>query len=462
MCHGGAPGPKAVASWWAGTHQPGGIVGVLDDVTVVELSIAIAAPSCGRSLAFHGATVYKLESRTNPDVARLFGSSWARGMDLPLYMDTSPYLPEMGANKRSVGLDLKHPAGRDAALALLATADIFLTNYSTPAVRALGLSYEDIAAVKPDIVYVALPGFGSDPELPYYEFLAWGPNQAPLVGLDALTGHADQEVAGIATIAPPDYFAGLHALTAVLTGLEHRDATGEGAFVDLSQFETTVSCLGPLLLDHELSGAVPERDGSRVPWLAPQGVYPCRGTDAWVAVTVADDTEWAALAALLGGAALEPRFTTLDGRREAHDEIDALLAAWTSARGATTAACDLQAAGIAACEVLDSAGLLHDPQVRERHWFQLLASKRFPDGDVFSNHAVHLSDTPGRWWRAGPSMGEDTVAALTGAAGLPDDHVAALLKVGAAFTDAEPDTKLRRPYIDYAPALGLGATEVTS
>src|SRR3954453_15240464 len=88
-------------------RDQGGTVGVLDDVSVVELSIAIAAPSCGRALAFHGADVVKIESRTNPDVARLFGSAWARDIEPGLYMDTSPYLAEMNANKRSLGLELK-------------------------------------------------------------------------------------------------------------------------------------------------------------------------------------------------------------------------------------------------------------------------------------------------------------------------------------------------------------------
>ncbi len=300
-------------------------MGVLDDVSVVELSIAIAAPSCGRALAFHGADVIKLESRTNPDVARLFGSAWAGDVDRAVYMDTSPYVAEMSANKRSVGLELKRAAGRDAALALLAHSDVFITNYSTPAVRALGFSYDDVVAVNPGIVYVALPGFGSDPDQPYYEFLAWGPNQAPLTGLDALTGYPDQEPAGIATIAPPDYFAGLHALTAVLTGLEHRDRTGEGSFIDIAQFETTVSCLGPFLLDHALSGRTPERSGSRVPWLAPQGCYECLGDDAWVAITVADDHEWSNLATVLGEAVDDGRFATLAGRLANHDELDGLI-----------------------------------------------------------------------------------------------------------------------------------------
>ena len=153
-------------------------MGVLDDVSVVELSIAIAAPSCCRMLAFHGADVVKIESRTSPDVARLFGSAWAIGIEQGPYMDSSPYLAEMSADKRSAGLELKHAAAREAALAVLADADVFVTNYSTPAVRALGLSYEDVVAVNPGIVYIALPGFGSDPTQPYYEFLAWFGPQA--------------------------------------------------------------------------------------------------------------------------------------------------------------------------------------------------------------------------------------------------------------------------------------------
>ena len=331
-------------------------MGVLDDVTVIELSIAIAAPSCCRMLAFHGAEVVKLESRTNPDVARLFGSAWAIGIDPGPYMDSSPYLAEMSANKRSVGLHLKFAEARDAALTLLAAADVFVTNYSTPAVRALGLSYEDVVAVNPGIVYVALPGFGSDPTQPYYEFLAWGPNQAPLVGLDELTGHPDQVPAGIATISPPDFFAGLHALTGVLTGLEHRDRTGEGSFVDIAQFETTVSALGPFLLDHQLSGHNATRTGNRLAWLAPQGVYPCAGEEEWVALTVADDRQWLALAELLGDEAIGEQYAALDARLANHDELDALITRWTSTRSPGEAATALQAAGVAAHEVLSNHG----------------------------------------------------------------------------------------------------------
>src|SRR3954451_23961862 len=96
--------------------------GVLGGITFAELSTAMVAPSCCRALAFHGADVLRIESRTKPDVARLFGSAWAADLEIGAYMDTSAYLPEMSANKRSVGLEMKTPEGRAAALALVAQA----------------------------------------------------------------------------------------------------------------------------------------------------------------------------------------------------------------------------------------------------------------------------------------------------------------------------------------------------
>ena len=113
----------------------------------------------------------------------------------------------------------------------------------------------------------------------------------------------------------------------------------------------------------------------------------------------------------------------------------------------------MQAIGVAACEVYDNTGVLADPQVRERAWFQLLGSSRFPDGDVMSGHPIRLGADPGRWWRAGPTMGEDTRQVLTERAGMSVADVDALLACGAAFTAADPEVTLRRPYVDDAERL---------
>src|SRR6478735_3147956 len=169
---GGAPGEAAER------RRP------LEGLTVLELSIAVAAPTCGRYLAHHGADVFRVESPRYPDVARLFGSAWARDRDdielMGAWLDTGPYVSEMSAGKRSIGLDLKHPAGVEAARRLLVNCDVMITNFSAPAVAAMGMGYDDVRSVRPDIVYVAMPGFGTDPDTPYYHYLSWGPNQASL------------------------------------------------------------------------------------------------------------------------------------------------------------------------------------------------------------------------------------------------------------------------------------------
>lgn len=435
----------------------------LEGLKVVELSIAIAAPSAGRLLAYFGADVIKLESRQHPDVVRLIGSAWARTEELaPVFTDTGPYLPEMNANKRSLGLDLKAPAALAAAKRVIADADVFLTNYSTPAVTDLGLDPATLRALNPGLVYAAMPAFGSDPTLPYYEFISWGPNQAPLVGLDAMAGYADQEPAGIASFAPPDYFAGLHALTALFTALEARQQTGQGSFVDLSQFGITVSALGPYLLDEQLTGTVAERNGNRVSWYAPQGIYPCRGDDRWVAVSVTDDDAWRGLAAVLdadapggdGGLLGDDRLATLAGRQAQHDRLDERIAAWTATRSPAQAAAELQAAGVAAYAVNDTEAMLVDPQLREYEWYVARPAFRFPGGDLFGGSPMHLSETPGRWDFAFASSGEHTVACLT-EAGLTPTEVDELLASGAAHEPDVPDVKLQRPYQHVLGTLGL-------
>lgn len=423
---------------------------------VLELTVAVAAPSCGRYLAYHGAEVIKIESRANPDIARLFGSAWARTEELaPVFQDTSPYLPEMTAGKLSLGLELKHPDALAAARRLVAASDVFLTNLTAPAVRGLGLTYEELRAVRPDIVYAAMPAFGTTEGTPYYEFRGYGPNQAPLVGLDELTGYADQEPAGIATFAPPDYVAGMHAALAILSGLEQRDETGESCFLDISQLETTVAFLGPYLIDRGRGGPAPERNGNRLPWQAPCGTYPCVGDDSYVAITVDSDDAWRRLGEAAGspGWAADERFATLAGRVDHHDEIDVAIAGWTSGLTARDAAARLQRVGVAAYPVLDHLGVFLDPQVQDRRWFDVKPCSRFGH-DLFSGHPLRLHGSPPYVERAGPSAGEDTRAVL-GGIGYDDAEIDRLIECGAAFTEAQPETVVRRPFADWFETFDL-------
>lgn len=428
------------------------MVRLLDGVKVFELGIAIASPNAGRLLAHHGAEVYKLESPTSPDIVRLIGSAWLRDNEelAPATPDSSPYVSEMNADKKSVALDLKQPAAREVAYRLLEECDVFLANYGARALTEIGFDYESVKQRNPDIVYVQLPGFGSDPEAPYYSYVAWGPNQAPLVGVDDLTGFPDREPAGIATVAPPDYLSSLHAAFCVLTGLEQRDRSGEGVHVDIAQFETTVSLLlGPFAMNHALTGEVQSRIGNRSLWYAPEGVYPCRGEERWIAISAVDDRAWHGLLSLGPPAwADDERFATNEARMANVDALDEAVAVWTVGFNNVDLAARLQAAGVAAHIVATNEDILQDDHVMQSGWYQAKPSSRFTR-DLFGSFPIRLSETPGEWNRAGPSTGEHTTEVLTDVVGMTAEEVEALVDSGVAFTMDHPEVTLSRPYEDW-------------
>jgi benzylsuccinate CoA-transferase BbsF subunit len=425
---------------------------LFEGVRVFEIGQAIAAPNIGRFLAHHGAEVFKIESPTSPDVVRMIGSAWLRDNDelASAMPDSSPYVSEMNADKKSVALDLKQPEGRAAANALVAECDIFLSNLGARALADLDLDYQSVRALNDDIVYLQLPGFGSDPEAPYYPYVAWGPNQAPLVGVDDLTGEADGDPAGIATVAPPDYLSALHGVFCAVVGLEERERTGLGVHVDISQFETTVALLlGPFLMDEALSGNAQSRIGNRSLDYAPEGVYPCKGDERWIAISVVDDEAWQAFLTLAPeGVATDERFATNAARLANVDALDELIAAWTASFDNGDLAARLQAAGVPAHIVATNEDILQDPHIMQSGFYQVRPSARFTR-DLFSGYPLRFSDTPGSWERGGPSSGEHTEEVLTEVAGLTGEAVRDLVARGAAFTMTDPDLQLDRPYEDW-------------
>ena len=407
-------------------------------------------------MANFGAEVIKIESDKNPDVIRLLASGWLAPEQhgMRVWGETSPYLNDFLTGKLSVGLDLKQPDAMEVLARLMAQCDVFLSNYSAPAVASLGLDYEAVKAMKAmksDIIYAVLPGFGAETDVPYHEFIAWGPNQAPLVGLDELTGYEDHPPAGIATISYPDYSNGLHALFGVLDALDERDETGESQYLALSQFEATSSLIGPYLLEHSLTGRCASRSGNRLDWSAPVGVYPCRGDDRWVAISVASDDEWAALCDVVGRDdwAGDQELAQLAGRVERHDEIDAGISAWASLHSPDEVSPWLQNVGVPAGAVLDAAGLATDRQLQDRDFWLWADSLRFGK-DLGTGIPIRMSETPGHIERLAPAVGEHNEYVLGELCGCSPDDVAALVESGAAIAVDQPEVRLRRPYLDWA------------
>lgn len=412
----------------------------LDGLRVCELSIAIAGPTCGKYLSFFGADVIKVESARNPDVIRL------------LARDSGPALGEFNAGKRSVGLDLKSAAGMRAMRRLVEQSDVFVTNYTASAIDSLGLSYDIVSEWKPDIVYAAMPGFGSDPEAPYYEYVAWGPNQAPLVGLDALTGFPNHEPAGIATISYPDYSSGVHAAAAILAEVRRRQLTGLGACIDLSQMEATISLLGPLVLAHQLGEESPPV-GNREAGAAPAGVYRCRGSDRWVAISIESDRDWVSLSKVAGRPDWvgDARVSTADARAANHDLADQMVESWTENHGPLEVAFWLQHAGVAAAPVADNEMVAVDPHLSSRG-FWALADQARVGADLFTGVPVRLWRTPGKFEMSGPPFAEHTYEVLRDVCGYSDEVIRELVADGDGWLAELDLPEESRPWLSWVSA----------
>ena len=421
----------------------------LSGVRVVECGVAIAGPLTARYLAHLGADVLKIETRGAGSTLAGVGPRWAPRDIGPAGADLSLARNTFEAEKRSIGLDLKSAAGRRILAALIARSDIFLTNFSIPAIESLGLLYDQVRAWNPTIIYVTMPGFGESPG-PYRDYRSWGPNLSALAGIDWLTGDPDRPPV-LAPAPLPDYGGAYHALVAILKTLCDRDRTGSGARIEIAQFEATASLLGPYFLEQQIAGREPLRSGNRVAGIVPRGVFPCRGEDRWVVIEVRGDAEWQALCHLadIPAALRDPRWRTCEGRAAAQDQIEALIAGWTQSQTDREVALRLQMAGVAAAPLQDGWDQLTDAQLEARDAWKLVAHDRLGT-DLIMGLPLHLSATPLRYERAAPSFGHDTRVVLDQELGLSAAEVERLEAERAVQTEASlpaqlADVTLERP-----------------
>ena len=311
----------------------------LDGIRVLDFTHVLAGPFCTRLLADLGADVVRVESARHPDHPwpSTFISADKRHAS---YLNTN-------RSKRSVAIDLKNEAGRKIAARLAAAADVVIENFSAGVMERLNLGYERLKQLHPSLIYVSMSGYGHDG--PRRDWTSMNMNLQGYIGLMMVSGAEGDPPTAISN-SWNDYIGGLHACFAILQAVEERHQSKTGKLIDLSQFECSAAMIGSLLIGAAVDGKTPARRGNRSDRLAPQGVYPCAGTDDWCALWIESDEQWLALATLIGrerwGA--QPRFATVVGRMEHHDEIDEAIADWTKQYESKEVAARLQAAGIGA------------------------------------------------------------------------------------------------------------------
>jgi crotonobetainyl-CoA:carnitine CoA-transferase CaiB-like acyl-CoA transferase len=396
----------------------------LDGVRVADFTWVWAGPFCTLQLAHLGAEVIRVESATRLCVTRL----------LPPFKGFEPgpnrsgYFNQYNQGKRSITLDLKRPEAIEVAKRLCAASDIVVENFAAGVMDRMGLGYEVLRGLRPDVVMIALSGYGATG--PDHDKVSYGPAQVPLSGLSSVTGYRGYPPMHVG-ISYGDPTGGLHGAVAVLAALLHRARTGRGQYIDLSQWETTMAVLPEAIVEYTMNGQPPARDGNRDPHMAPHGVFPAAGEDRWLAVTIEDDTAWRRFAQVIGRPELgeDARFATLVARKRHEDELETLVTAWTATQDAEAAVATLQEAGIPAFVAATNRDIAEDPHLAARGFPVTL-----PHPEV--GELMHLgipwrmSESDSRVRRAAPVLGQDTDDVLRDVCGYGAEDIERLRTAG--------------------------------
>ncbi|MGY0055288.1 CoA transferase [Streptomyces sp. LZ34] len=394
----------------------------LHGVRVLDLTWVLAGPYATKVLADHGADVIKVESMGRPDPTR-FAPFMHLSRGPHTDPDTNGYFNEVNRNKRSLALDTRTEDGIAVLRALIASCDVLVENFSATVMTKLGLGYDTLREINPRLVYVSMSGMGHTG--PRSGWVSYADTVSASSGLTGLTGWGPDDVVGV-IYGHGDIVAGLQAALATVAALEHREETGRGQHIDLSQLEAIASHMGTSLLNPL------EPAGNTHPHWSPQGVYRCLGADRWLAVSVRDDTEWAALYTVIGrpDLATDERTRTAGERSRHTGLVDDALAAWARSQPADAAAELLQEKGIPAGAVQDGRDLVeHDPQLRARGFYVRV---EHPAAGAFLHEGppVRLTRTHGSIRKAAPVLGADTDDILREVAGLPPERIRELRERG--------------------------------
>jgi crotonobetainyl-CoA:carnitine CoA-transferase CaiB-like acyl-CoA transferase len=396
------------------------------DLRVLDMTAYWAGPLVGHVLALLGADVIHLESPKRPDGARLVGGVpqteerfWERG----------PIFSALNTNKKSVTIDLNTPRGVELVRGLAGTCDVVVENFTPRVLDQIGLSYESLREVRPDIVMVRMPGFGLDG--PWRDLAAFAFVIEDASGLTWLTGHEDGPPLEPYCVGDPN--AGLHALFGVLVALAHRDRTGEGGLVEAAMVDAALNIAAEQVIESSAYDRVLQRDGNRGPCAAPQNLYQAAGVDeygrddVWVAIAVANDEQWLALRRALG----EPDWShdsalrTASGRAAAHDAIDAHLGRWCREREADDIVACLWEAGVPVAKVMQPHRQPDLAQLEFRQFFEMVEHP-VAAGSRYSTLPMRFSRGPERLHaRHAPLLGEHT-AQLLAELGLDQAEIDAL------------------------------------
>ncbi|MBI2848070.1 MAG: CoA transferase [Chloroflexi bacterium] len=394
----------------------------LSGIKVADFGQFGVGPWTCKHMADHGAEVVHVESNTHVDALR--SAPPFKGSP---GINRSLYFAQYNNNKYGVTLNLRHPKGVEVAKRIIKWADVVVENHRAGMMDELGLGYEALRKLKPEIIMLSSCSQGQTG--PYATRQALGTQITALGGFLYVTGWPDRYP------SPPyaaytDTVVPQFNVVAILAALSFRDKTGEGMFIDSSQVEVGINFLAPLALDYMANGRIAERDGNRSPSAAPHGVYRCLGEDRWCTISVSQ-ADWPRFRKAIGDPAWtkSATFSTFLSRKENEDELNKLVEGWTSRLAPEEVMRRMQAAGVAAGIVQNCQDLSRDPQLQYR---KLATELEHPEIGKHNYYraAFTLSETPAEINRPGCCIGEHNDYFYTQVLGISESEFVQLLNEG--------------------------------
>ena len=418
----------------------------LQGVRIFDFSWFLASAGGTRLCAALGADVIKVEWKENPDtrlaaMAPVGGRAAREKATAPLPGVTDSDMGGQFNNKNSgksgLSLNIRHPKGLEIAKRMIAQSDVVAEGFSPGVLKRLGLGYEALTAIKPDIIYVQQSGMGGVGT--YGRFRTIGPVAAAFAGTSEMSGLPEPAMPVGWGYSYLDWIGAYGFAMAIIGALFHRDRTGRGQWIDSSQCESGIFHCGVPILDHAVNGRSWTRIGNRSPYkpAAPHGAFRCAGEDRWVAIACFDEAEWQSLLRVAGSPAWgsDPRFATLADRLAHQDALEAAITSWTQGQEAHALMNALQDAGVPAgvCQNAEDRYDL-DPQLKALEWMTEVTGTKIGRWPVTELPAAKLSATPaysgGIIDRGAPGYGEDNLRLLRDMLGYSEAEVEALAAEG--------------------------------
>ena len=393
----------------------------LEGVRIADFCWLWAGAYATGLMALLGAEVIKIESMARVDPSRMMTLTIGQAFE---GVEHSPVFNSINLNKLSVKLNLKLPKAVELAKKIIQISDVASQNMRPGAMDKMGLGYETLREVKPDIIMLSSSSFGA--EGPLRRYGGYAPSFAAYSGLTHLTGYSD---------APPNPMTGstdlMSATTsafAIIAALNHRQNTGQGQHIDLSSVESLAVFTGDALMDYIMNGRVRSRRGNQDDIMAPHNCYRCRGNDKWVSIAVSKEDEWQAFCQVMGNPdwTRDEKFSDAYCRWKYQEELDRLVTEWTVNYTHYEVTEMLQKVGVAAMPSFSNQEIFSDPHFKER---KLAVEVEHPvmGKQVVLGAPWKLSETPAKVTKASPTMGENDEYVFGELLGMPSSEIKQLM-----------------------------------